>query len=306
MNKPVVAIVGPTAVGKSKLALKLAQTFGGEIISADSRQVYRYMDIGTAKLSREERGLVHHHLIDIVDPDQDFSLAQFQDLARQALEEVQGRGRIPFLVGGSGLHVWSLLEGWRPAQVGPDRELRRRLEARAEAEGSDVLYEELQRCDPVAAENIDGRNIRRVIRALEVCQATGVPFSQFQHKEQPSFTSVIIGLTTDRAELYRRIDSRVDGMISSGLVAEVEGLVGRGYSFALPSMSGIGYKQIGMYLGGEFDLATAVQRIKYESHRLVRHQYAWFRLSDKRIHWFDIKDEVQEPVAALIREFLNS
>ena len=143
-----------------------------------------------------------------------------------------------------------------------------------------------------------------MIRALEVYQATGVPFSQLGHKEQPPFASVIIGLTTDRAELYRRIDSRVDGMIGSGLVAEVEGLVGRGYSFALPARSGIGYRQIGMYFGGEFDLATAVQRIKYETHRLARHQYAWFRLNDKRIHWFDIKDEAL--ISPVVGEFLSS
>ncbi len=302
--KPVVAIVGPTAVGKSKLALKLAQTFGGEIISADSRQVYRYMDIGTAKPGREERSLVPHHLIDVVDPDQDFSLALFQELAQQALEEVQGQGKIPFLVGGSGLYIWSFLEGWRPAQISPNRELRHSLEAKAHAEGADALYRELQRCDPVAAESIDSRNIRRVIRALEVFQATGVPFSRLQHKEQPPFTSIIIGLTTDRAELYRRIDSRVDGMIESGLVAEVERLVGRGYSFALPSMSGIGYQQIGMHLRGECDLATAVQKIKYQTHRLARHQYAWFRPSDQRIHWIDIKDEAL--VSPVVAEFLKS
>ena len=176
--KPLIAIVGPTAVGKSKLALKLAQTFNGEIVSADSRQVYRYMDIGTAKPSREQRNFIPHHLIDVVDPDADFNLALFQEMARQALQDIDLQGRVPFLVGGSGLYVWSLLEGWRLPQVPPDPELRRSLEARVQAEGSDVLYKELQELDPVAAERIDPRNIRRVIRALEVYQLTGKPFSQ--------------------------------------------------------------------------------------------------------------------------------
>jgi len=302
--KPLIAIVGPTALAKSKLALNLAQGFDGEIVSADSRQVYRYMDIGTAKPSLEERSLVRHHVIDVVDPDDDFSLALFHQLANRALKAISRGGKIPFLVGGSGLYIWSLLEGWSLPQVPPHPELRRNLQARAQAEGSDVLYEELQGLDPVAAERIDPKNVRRVIRALEVYQATGKPFSQLQQKQPPPFQILIIGLTAERDELYRRIDSRVDDMIKRGLVDEVKGLLQRGYSLSLPSMSGLGYKQIGMFLQGELDLGSAVQNIKYETHRFARHQYAWFRLSDQRIHWFDVKHKYEELVEELISRFM--
>jgi tRNA dimethylallyltransferase len=302
--RPLIAIVGPTALAKSKLALNLAQGFDGEIVSADSRQVYRYMDIGTAKPSLEEQSLVRHHLIDVVDPDDDFSLALFHRLANQALKAISRGGKIPFLVGGSGLYIWSLLEGWSLPQVPPHPDLRRNLQARAQAEGSDVLYEELQGLDPVAAERIDPKNMRRVIRALEVYQATGKPFSQLQQKQPPPFQILIIGLTAERDELYRRIDSRVDDMIRRGLVDEVKGLLQRGYSLSLPSMSGLGYKQIGMFLQGELDLRSAIQNIKYETHRFARHQYAWFRLSDERIHWFDIKQKYEGLVEELISGFM--
>jgi len=302
--KPLIAIVGPTALAKSKLALNLAQGFDGEIVSADSRQVYRYMDIGTAKPSLEERSLVRHHVIDVVDPDDDFSLALFHQLANQALQAISHGGKIPFLVGGSGLYIWSVLEGWSLPQVPPQPEFRRNLQARAQAEGSDVLYEELQGLDPVAAERIDPKNMRRVIRALEVYQATGKPFSQLHQKQPPPFQILIIGLTAERDELYRRIDSRVDDMIKRGLVDEVKGLLQRGYSLSLPSMSGLGYKQIGMFLQGELDLQSAIQNIKYETHRFARHQYAWFRLSDQRIHWFDIKQKYEELVKELISGFM--
>ncbi len=302
--KPLIAIVGPTALAKSKLALNLAQGFDGEIVSADSRQVYRYMDIGTAKPSLEERSLVRHHVIDVVNPDDDFSLALFQQLANQALKAISHAGKIPFLVGGSGLYIWSLLEGWSLPQVPPHPEFRRNLQARAQAEGSDVLYEELQGLDPVAAERIDPKNVRRVIRALEVYQATGKPFSQLQQKQPLPFQILIIGLTAERDELYRRIDSRVDDMVRRGLVDEVKGLLQRGYSLSLPSMSGLGYKQIGTFLQGELDLGSAIQNIKYETHRFARHQYAWFRLSDQRIHWFDVKQEYEELVEELISRFM--
>jgi tRNA dimethylallyltransferase len=303
--RPLIAIVGPTALAKSKLALKLAQRFDGEIVSADSRQVYRYMDIGTAKPSLKERSLVPHHLIDVVDPDQDFGLALFHKLAKQALEVISRGGKIPFLVGGSGLYIWSLLEGWSLPQVPPHPEFRRSLEARAQAEGSNVLYEELQELDPVAAERIGPKNIRRVIRALEVYQATGKPFSELQQKQPPPFHILIIGLTVERDELYRRIDSRVDDMIKRGLVDEVKGLLQRGYSLSLPSMSGLGYKQIAMFLQGRLDLPSAIEQVKYETHRFARHQYAWFRLSDERIHWFDINNEYQEPVNELILRLME-
>lgn len=295
-----IAIVGPTAVGKSELALHLAQYFSLEIISADSRQVYRYMDIGTNKPSLAERASVPHHVIDVIEPDEDFSLAMYHQLATEALKAIKQKGKLPLLVGGSGLYVWSLVEGWKIPQVPPDQKLRRQLEDRAEQEDSQSLYQELQDIDPVAAAKINPSNTRRIIRALEIYQTTGQPPSQLQRKEAPGFPIMVIGLTRKRSELYRRIDWRVDKMIQMGLVEEVEQLLKKGYSPALPSMSGIGYKQIGQFLRSEMTLPQAIDKIKYETHRLARHQYAWFRLSDNRIHWFDVSGtEGKASIAAL-------
>jgi tRNA dimethylallyltransferase len=286
----VIAIVGPTAVGKSELALDLAQYFPLEIISADSRQVYRYMDIGTNKPSLAERAAVPHHIIDVVEPDQDFSLATYDQLAFEALKGIHQRDRLPLLVGGSGLYIWSLVEGWKIPRVPPDREMRRRLETRAEQEDSQSLYRELEEIDPAAAAKISPRNIRRIVRALEIYYATGQPPSQFQRKEEPSFSVLVIGLTQERSQLYRRIDERADSMIQRGLVEEVQQLLKKGYSPRLPSMSGIGYKQIVQFLQGQMTLPEAVDKIRHETHRLARRQYAWFRLNDSRIHWFDVTD----------------
>jgi tRNA dimethylallyltransferase len=295
-----IAIVGPTAVGKSELALHLAQYFPIEIISADSRQVYRYMDIGTNKPSPAERALVPHHVIDVVEPDEDFSLAMYHQLASEALKAIQQKGKLPLLVGGSGLYVWSLVEGWKIPQVPPDQKLRRQLEARAEQEGSHRLYQELQDFDPMAAAKINPSNTRRIVRALEIYHKAGQRPSQLQRKEAPGFPSLLIGLTRERSELYRRIDWRVDKMIQMGFVEEVEQLLKKGYSSSLPSMSGIGYKQIGQFLRGEMTLPQAIDKIKYETHRLARHQYAWFRLSDNRIHWFDTSEaEAKANIATL-------
>jgi tRNA dimethylallyltransferase len=307
-----IAIVGPTAVGKSELALGLAQYFALEIISADSRQVYRYMDIGTNKPSPADMATVPHHVIDVVEPDQDFNLALYHQLAVESLAGIQQRSRLPLLVGGSGLYVWSLIEGWTIPRVPPDREMRRRLEFRAKRDDSRSLYRELQTIDPAAAEKIVPSNVRRVIRALEIYYTTGQPPSRLQRKEGPGFSVLIIGLTEERSELYRRIDWRVDRMMQRGLVEEVEELIKKGYSPSLPSMSGIGYRQIAQFLRGEMTLSEAISKMKYETHRLARHQYAWFRLSDNRIRWFDVS-EIQakagivtlNEVKALIEGFIS-
>jgi tRNA dimethylallyltransferase len=282
----VIVIVGPTAVGKSELALYLAQYFPAEIISADSRQVYRYMDIGTNKPTPDERASVPHHLIDVVEPDEAFSLAMYYQLAFEALKAIQQKEKLPLLVGGSGLYVWSLVEGWKIPKVPPNRQLRDQLEARAEQEGSQRLYLELQNIDPTAAEKINPNNTRRIIRALEIYYTTGQPSSRLRRKEVPDFPILLIGLSQERRELYQRIDWRVDRMIQMGLVEEVEQLLKKGYGPSLSSMSGIGYKQIVQFLRNEMTLPEAIDKIKYETHRLARHQYAWFHLSDSRIHWF--------------------
>ncbi len=299
-----VAIVGPTAIGKSRLAIRLAQALDGEIVSADSRQIYRFMDIGTAKPSPEALSLVPHHLISMVNPDQDFSLAQYQKLSYQAISDIHGRHKLALLVGGSGQYVWSVLEGWGIPSVPPDLGFRHSLEKRVAKEGGDELYRELVRVDPVAAQKIDPHNLRRVIRALEVYRSTGVPFSQLKNKAVPPFRTLIVGLTVAREELYRNIDLRVDDMIEQGLVAEVEKLVSLGYDLSLPAMSSIGYKQIGMLLKGQLSLATAVDKIKSETHRFVRQQYTWFQLRDDRIRWFDINiDSVDSKILDLVTQF---
>jgi len=303
MNR-LVAIVGPTAAGKSRLALYLAQTFDGEIVSADSRQVYRHMDTGTAKPGPEELSLVPHHLINIVNPDENFSLAQYQELAYRAISDIQERNKLALLVGGSGLYVCSVVEGWGIPQVPPDPELRQSLEEAAKAD-KDELYQQLIKVDPLAGQRIDPRNVRRVIRALEVHTSSQSPFSQLQHKKAPPFNILIVGLTTDRAELYRRIDVRVDEMMEQGLVNEVKKLVNMGYDFDLPAMSGIGYKQIAMFLRDELTLPAAIQQIKFETHRFVRHQYNWFQLNDDRIHWFDILNEPDSKITELVAKFIK-
>jgi tRNA dimethylallyltransferase len=301
-----IAIVGPTAVGKSALAIHLAQVFGGEIVSADSRQVFHGMDIGTAKPNPEERELVPHHLIDVVEPDQDFTLALYQQMATRAIQDIERRGRLALLVGGSGLYVRALLGGFRIPHVSPDAELRRSLEQKAAEEGYMALHEELKGVDPAAAKRIDPRNVRRVIRALEVFRAIGLPFSQLQGSSPflPNYRTITIGLTTSRGDLYRKIDSRVDTMMEQGLVKEVELLLEQGYSLDLPAMSGLGYKQIGQYLNGELNLAEAVQKMKNETHRFARHQYAWFRLNDEAIHWFHVGLGMEQLVQSLLQGFI--
>jgi len=303
--KCLVAVIGPTAVGKSQFALHLAQKFDGEIINADSRQVYRYMDTGTAKPSHLDLSLVQHHLIDLINPDESFNSAIYQKLANDAIKNIQQRHKLPLIVGGSGLYIWSVIEGWKIPPVAPNAELRHSLEIRAKEEGSYSLYQELQKVDPVAATKIMPNNLRRIIRALEICRATGQPVSKLWQKKPPTYPVLIIGLTMHRDNLYRRIDCRVDEMIKQGLIEEVKDLMAKGYGLDLPSMSGIGYKQMGNFLQGKVDLTTAIQQMKNETHRFARHQYAWFHLNDARIHWLDAYDDIQDKANSLVSAFIS-
>ncbi|MBI2863295.1 MAG: tRNA (adenosine(37)-N6)-dimethylallyltransferase MiaA [Chloroflexi bacterium] len=302
---PLVVIVGPTAVGKSDLALFLAQRFDGEIVNADSRQVYRYMDIGTAKPTPAERAQIPHHLVDVVEPSEEFTLATYQRAAYAAIAGIHVRGKLPFLVGGSGLYVWAVVEGLVIPRVPPSPQLRAELEARANQEGAQALYEELLAVDPVAAARIHPRNVRRVIRALEVFRLAGQPISQLQQRQTPPYGILILGLTAPREVLYRRIDERVERQIAMGLVAETRALVEHGYTREMPAMSSLGYKQIGMFLRGEVGLAEAIQLVKNETHRFARQQYTWFRPSDPRIHWFDISEPFLDSAAALVSGFIR-
>jgi len=301
-----VAIVGPTGIGKSRLALYLSSVFPGEIVSADSRQVYRYLDIGTAKPAPEELSRIPHHLIDIINPDEEFSLAQYQQLAFKAISDIQKRRHLPLLVGGSGLYVKAVLENWQVPRVSPDSRFRYNVERIAAGGGADELYRELVKIDPAAARKIDAHNIRRVIRALEVHARTGKPFSRQGKKKTPVYRSLVIGLTTDRSRLYDIVDRRVDEMFARGLVAEVENLLKMGYDFNLPAMSGIGYRQVGQYLRGELSLDEVRHKVKMETHRLIRHQYAWFRLKDEAISWFDVASPVNTDIEEAVSRFLRA
>ena len=290
MKKSLLAIVGPTAAGKSALAMRLAAHLGGEIVSADSRQVYRHMDIGTAKPSASDRSAVPHRLIDIVDPDESYSLAIFLEQATTAIRDIHDRGKLPLVVGGTGQYVWALLEGWQVPRVEPDRGMRQRLEERARSEGPEALHVELAGLDPEAARRIDARNVRRVVRALEVRLSEPGDGPPPSPRLPIASKTLIIGLTNEREALYRRIDNRVDNMIDSGWVDEVRKLLGMGYGPGLPSMSGVGYGELTQHIEGRLELEEAAQRTKYRTHRFARQQYAWFRLNDDRIRWFDADD----------------
>lgn len=289
MQRRLIAIVGATATGKTALGIELARTLGGEIVNADSRQVYRGMDIGTAKPTSGELSAVPHHLIGLVDPDEQFTLAAYLDLANAALDHIWSRGGQPIVVGGTGQYVWALLEGWKVPRVAPDHELRADLESLARRHGPGALVKELLAVDPASAIDIDPRNTRRVIRAIEVTRATGRPFSAWQKKTAPNFETSMIGLRMDRQALHRRIDERVDAMLAEGLSDEVRRLNAAGFGCDLPSMTSIGYRQICAYQRGELSLADAVERIKTETHRLARMQHTWFRPLDPRIRWLDAR-----------------
>ena len=285
MNRLVVAIVGPTGTGKSGAALSLAQAIGGEIVNADSRQVYRGMDIGTAKPSFADRALVRHHLYDICDPSETFSLALYKRQALAAFEQIWARGSFAWLVGGTGQYVWGLLEDWNVPEVAPDEALRAELAAFAAEHGPDALHARLDRIDPVAAMAIDARNVRRVVRAIEVHTVTGVPISTWQTKGTPPFQFITFGLQMERDQLDRHLDARVDAMFAAGFVAEVEALVAAGLSRLAPAMSSIGYTEVASHLAGELSLGEAVERTKRATRKLARRQAAWFKASDSRIRW---------------------
>ena len=304
--RPLIALVGPTAVGKTALAIRLADEFVVEVVSADSRQVYRHMDIGTAKPTVQERRRVAHHLVDVVNPDEPFTLAQYQQAAYAAIDDVHRRQRLPLLVGGTGLYVKAVLEGLSIPHVEPDPSLREALLAEAETKGCQALHDRLRDVDPVAAERIDARNVRRVVRALEVCYLLKQPISSVQHATPPPYRVLRIGLMMPREQLYRRIDERVEQMMAAGLVEEVRALVARGYGYSLPAMSGLGYRQIGMSLRGEVSLEEAVALIKRHSRRFVRQQANWFRADEPAIIWFDVSDSAFGAVAAQIRTFLSN
>ena len=292
MLRRLVAIVGATGTGKSAIALELTQRLGGEIVNADSRQVYRGMDIGTAKPTPEDRRKTRHHLYDIADPAEGYSLAQYQRDARAALDGIWARDNFAWLIGGTAQYVWGLLEAWQVPEVEPDEALRSELVAFAATKGHEALHARLAAIDPVAAERIDGRNVRRVIRALEVFQKSGKPISEWQQKGTPDFEFLLFGIDVDRKVLYPRVDRRVEAMFEGGLLGEVQTLLDGGLSPGAPAMSSIGYEEAVKHLAGELTLAQAIEKTQIATHRLVRSQDQWFRRDDKRITWIHDADDI--------------
>ena len=299
------ALVGPTAVGKTNTSLLIAQALNGEIISADSRQVYRGMDIGTAKIKPEEMLDIPHHLIDIRAPDETITLGEYKTLADTAINDVFTRERLPMLVGGTGQYVRAVIEGWQIPQVPPQPDLRQELEQLAQQEGKEALFARLRELDPASAATIDYRNQRRVIRAIEVTVVTGRPFSELQTKKPPPWHILQIGLTRPRQELYARVDARIEKMFAEGWVDEVRGLLAQGYTPDLPSFGSLGYREIAAYLSGEHDLAEAKSRIRRATRNFIRRQYNWFRLSNPSIHWFDLSETTPDAVLSQIVKFMN-
>jgi tRNA dimethylallyltransferase len=281
-----IAIVGPTAVGKSRLGIELAERLGGEVISVDSRCVYRYMDIGTAKPSMTERRGVPHHLIDVVDPDEEYSVARFLREASAALDDLRRRGRPAILVGGTGYWLAALLGRPTSADVPPDPALRAGLAGLPPEE----LRERLRRLDPVAAETVDARNRRRLIRAIEVVAATGRPYAEARRPAAPADAVRLIGLTLPRDLLYARVNARYDQMVDGGWVEEVRGLLGRGYRRDLPPLRSFGYAEMVEHVLDGVPLDQAIERAKARCRRFARSQYGWFRLDDPTIEWHDPRE----------------
>ncbi len=290
IDTPVLFIVGPTAVGKTRLAITLAQRLNGEIINADSRQVYRYMDIGAAKPTPAERRQAAHHLLDLLNPDESFSLGNFLALARQTLRDLAGRGVLPIVTGGSGQYAWALQEGWQTPAIPPDANFRRECQETIDQAGGAGLYHRLQEVDPARAAELDPRNLRRIIRALEIYHTTGHPPSAYRQPGEPLPHSLIIGLTMERNALYQRIDARFDQMLADGFVAEARNLAAMGYRLGSGPLACPGYRELGQYLDGAISLDAAVQRAKFQTHRLARRQYSWFKPDDSCIHWLDAAD----------------
>jgi tRNA dimethylallyltransferase len=303
-HPPLVVIVGPTAAGKTDAAIRLAERLDGEIISADSRLFYRGMDIGTAKPTAAERRGVPHHLIDVADPDETWSLAVFQEHARRAIAGVLARGRLPLLVGGTGQYVRAVVQGWQPPAVQPDPRLRRALEDWAGEIGGDALHARLASIDPAAAQAIDPRNRRRTVRALEVILATGQRFSAQRRMEASPYCLLTLGLNRPRPELYARIDARIDAMLAAGLVEEVRGLLAQGTSPDLPALSAIGYREMIDHLQGKQTLDEAVTQIRRNTRIYVRRQANWFKPDDPTIRWFEAGPQAVDRMEAVVREWL--
>lgn len=310
MSQKVIAIVGPTAVGKTSLSLKIAKNFSGEIISGDSMQIYRGMNIGTDKISPDEMQGISHHMLDIKDPDESFSVADFQQYVRQHITNIQAKNKLPMIVGGTGLYIQAVLYNFTFDDRKRDEQFTKELELKVEREGVNSIYEELQQIDPKQAKKIHPNNYRRVIRALEIYHTTGKTMSEHHALQQsePLYNYKIIGLTMEREYLYEQINARVDEMVDEGLLEEVEHLYEKGYKNC-QSMRGIGYKEIIPYLEGEATLDECIEQLKRNTRRYAKRQFTWFE-NKMNVHWYRMdpehRDESIERIITNVKGFTKS
>lgn len=306
MNK-VIVLAGPTATGKTDLAIELALLVGGEVISADSAQVYRYMDIGTAKPTLEEQRGIPHHMIDIVYPDEAFSVAQYKSMAEAAIRDILSRGKVPIVAGGTGLYISSLVYNIQFSETINDWAFRERMKALAEQFGPEYLHNRLKEVDPVSAQKIHPNNVKRVIRALEVYETTGRPISEHQAQSRtkpPEFEYLLFGLTMERQRLYERIEKRTDIMMEKGLADEVAKILGMGYSRDLVSLQAIGYKEIAAAIYGECSMDEAVQQIKLNTRHLAKRQITWFN-GMEGLKWLDTQVLDRRAMLKILADALN-
>ena len=293
----IAVLVGPTATGKSRLALEIAKLLPIEIVNGDSRLLYRHMNIGTAKPSASEMDNTPHHLINILDPNEPYSLALYINDARRSIEQIHKAGRLPLLVGGTGQYIWGLIDGFQTPQVAPSPEIRDKLEAEAGIYGKEYVWQKLNAVDTDSASHIDFRNLRRVIRALEVYLETGVPFSKAKKKDQsPPYRSLIIGLKMENSVLYEKIEKRSDMMMELGWIEEVSCLLKNGYGIDSPAMSSIGYREIASHLSGFISREDVIKLVKTATRKFARRQYSWFRQNDTRINWIDANRDIKDVV----------
>lgn len=301
---PLIVIGGPTASGKTALSIEIAKQKNAEIVSADSMQIYKYMNIGTAKPDKLEQGGIKHHLIDEIEPNVSFSVADYVDIAHKKIKEITKKGKNTVVVGGTGLYINSLVNDVDFLENDSDLKIREELQQVAKEKGIDYLVDELRKFDPLSAEKIHKNNERRIIRAIEFYKMTGVPISRHQaetKKKISRYTPCMMAIKWDMEKLYERTDKRVDIMLESGLVDEVKGLIDRGYNKDMVSMQGIGYKEIIEYLNGETSLDEAIEKIKLGTRHYAKRQMTWFRRDD-RINWIDYKDDILKRATEILEE----
>lgn len=302
---PVIVIGGATASGKTALSVELAKEYNAEIVSADSMQIYRYMDIGTAKPTEQEKCGIAHHMIDIVSPDESFSVADYVPRAHEVILDITKRGKNPLVIGGTGLYINSLINDIDFLENDGDEEIRKELFALCQEQGVDVLVEILSEFDPISAQKIHKNNVRRIIRAIEFYKMTGVPISQHQEetrKKESRYSPCMMAIRWDMKKLYERIEKRVDIMLEQGLIDEVKNLIEKGYTVELTSMQGIGYKEIIGYLSGEYSLDEAVEKIKTGTRHYAKRQMTWFR-RDERIHWIDYDEDILKRAKEILKMY---